>query len=77
MSRYRPQELALQILAFGIVVAGVVMLQVTGPKGLGWLLLPLGMFLSLAVGYRAKKRLNAQDRKLPNRSEELDYRDGQ
>lgn len=62
---YRGLELPILILAFLITLAGVVMLVFTGPKGLGWVLLPVGMLSSLPVSYRAKKRADEASRRGP------------
>lgn len=60
---YRGLELSILILAFATTLAGVVMLVYTGPKGLGWVLLPVGMLISVPVSHRAKKRADAAVRR--------------
>lgn len=66
-------ELPLLVLGSVITVAAVTLL-IAGPNALGWILMPIGVLLVLAIGYRVKKRTDAIRNSGRTRSEELDYR---
>lgn len=59
---YRGLELPAFVLGLAITVAAVVMLVFTGPKGLGWVMLPFGSAFAIPASYRANKRAAAGGR---------------
>lgn len=75
--RFRPLDLLLITLGFVVEASGVTLLFFDRWRLEGAVLIVVGVVLVVRISVRSRQRIATARRKLPNRSEELNYPKGQ